>query len=172
VRTVLHPWSVPLGGRPTLTGDWAGTLRTASGAHYGLSLRLAYDERRTTSRPGRRARGTGNRSLLEGSGEVCNRRGERYSYTINGSPYDREGTSSWLNLGSLDTGVTGSAWYFEGYWEGDRLLLTGTNSFELDERPVGGRPHLLTLDPLVGTLQRAPLSALEAVCQRLAAEAR
>jgi hypothetical protein len=171
VRAALHPWSVPLGGRPTLTGDWAGTLRTASGAYYGLSLRIAYDERTRTTRPGRRP-GTSNRSLIEGSGELCNRRGERYSYTLHGSPYDRDGLTSWLNLGSVDTSVTGSAWFFEGRWEGDRLLLTGANSFELDERPVGGRPHLLTLDPLVGTLQRAPLSALESVCQRLAAEAR
>ena len=168
-RLVVAPWSVPLGGRPTLTGDWTGTLRTASGLRFGLGLHLEYDVPEIS---GTRTRSRSSDQInLIGTGELCTRRGERFPYELYGSTHDWGGSRARLSMRSLDTGVTGSGWGFQLAWDGDRLALAGTNSFELDERPVGGRTHLLTLDPLVGELGRAAASPLETVCRRLVAEA-
>lgn len=165
-RIVAEPWSVPLGGRPTLTGEWVGTIRTASSLRFGLALKLDY----YTSSSGGRGRSN---IKIDGSGQLCNRRGDRYDYGISGSTADWGGGSSRLTLGSRDTGVNGSGWGFQVRWQGDQLTLTGVNDgFELDDRPVGGRSHLIVVDPLVGELRRAPLGALDAVCRKLVAERR
>lgn len=164
-RALFAPWSLSLGGRPTLIGDWAGTLRTASGLRFGLGLHLAYH--------GSASRGGSGRSAvnIDGSGEICTRRGERFPYEVYGGTNDWGGSHGRLTMRSLDTGVTGSGWGFELAWEGDRLAVAGTNAFELDERPIGGRTHLATLDPVIGELGRASASPLETVCGRLVAEA-
>jgi hypothetical protein len=44
-RLLFAPWSIGLGGRETLTGPWAGSLKTRWGTGYGLFLALEYKER-------------------------------------------------------------------------------------------------------------------------------
>ena len=53
-RVVMAPWSIGAGGRDTLVGTWSGSLRAQQGAEYGLYLDLAYWERSSNSRRGRR----------------------------------------------------------------------------------------------------------------------
>jgi hypothetical protein len=161
-RLVVDPWSVPLGGRPTLTGEWVGTIRTVSTLRLGLALRLDY------AGVGESGEGRRTRSSIRGSGQLCNRRGERFDYDVRGGAAEWSGGTSALTLSSRDTSVNGSSWSFRVRWEGDRLTLNGENSFELDERPTGGRSHLLQIDPLVGQLGRAAFQELDAVCRDLA----
>src|SRR5262245_2975023 len=77
-RLVVDPWSVPVGGRPTLTGEWVGTIRTVSALRLGLALRLDY------AGVGEASEGRRTRSSIRGGGQLCNRRGERYDYDLRG----------------------------------------------------------------------------------------
>ena len=167
-RAVFDPWALPMTGRPTLLGDWTGTLRTASGMHFGVALHLDYRAIDWTQTRGR-SRST-RRDNLEGRGVICNRHGERIDYRIFGDTNDRDGTSSYLDLSSVETGITSHGWGFDARWDGERLLLSGTSSFHLDGRPTGGRPSLAVIDPVVGELRHAPFDNLARICATLAAE--
>jgi hypothetical protein len=167
-RAILDPWALPVPGRPTLLGDWAGTLRTASGMHFGVALHLDYREI-DWSRTRRRGRSP-RRDNLEGRGVLCNRHGERIDYRLFGDTNDRDGTSVDLDLSSVETGTTSNGWGFDARWDGERLLLSGTSSFYLDGRPTGGRPSLAVIDPVVGELRLAPFGDLDRICASLAVE--
>jgi hypothetical protein len=165
LRAIFDPWSLPLPDRPSLLGEWTGTLRTASGLHLGLALRLDYH---SSSGRGGRTRGAN----IEGRAQICNHRGERFDYNVDGDTDTWDGRLSHVGLGSVDRSVNGSAWGFRAVWEGDRLMLSGLNSFELDERPTGGRPSLAVVDPIVAELRRAPYGDLDRICAELAVEGR
>jgi hypothetical protein len=166
-RAIFDPWALPITGRPTLLGDWTGTLRTGSGMHFGVALHLDFRTREWT---GRRRSGSSRRDNLEGRGVICNRHGERIDYRLLGDTNDRDGTSSDLDLSSVETGITSNGWGFAVRWDGERLLLSGTSSFALDGRPTGGRPSLAVIDPVVGELRQAPFGDLDRICASLASE--
>jgi hypothetical protein len=160
-QTVLQPWSVPLGDRPTLTGEWVGTIRTASTLRLGVGVRFDYY--------GFAGRGSSGWGEFRGIGQICNRRGDRFDYNVRGITTDWTGAVSNVTLGSVDTSANGTAVRFQTHWDGDRITLTGVNeAFELDERPIGARSHLIVLDPLAGDLRRAAMSSLVSVCRALA----
>jgi hypothetical protein len=169
LRAIFDPWALQLPDRPTLLGEWTGTMRTGAGLHYGVGLRIEYHGR------GRGAGRGGTRNLnIDGRGQGCNWRGERYDYELYGGTDDRDGTSSDLTLRSLDKSVNGSGWGFQAFWDGgDRVTLSGlVGGFELDGRPTGGRSSPGLVDPLVADLRHASFSSLDQICASLAAEGR
>jgi hypothetical protein len=168
-RAIFAPWALPIPGRSTLLGDWTGTLRTGSGMHFGVALHLDYRTRDWT-RASRRGSRSGPRDNLEGRGVLCNRHGERIDYRLFGDTNDRDGTSSDLDLSSVETGITSNGWGFDAHWDGERMTLSGTSSFYLDGRPTGGRPSLAVIDPVVGEMGQAPFGDLDRICASLAAE--
>jgi hypothetical protein len=101
---------------------------------------------------------------------LCTRHGERIAYRLFGDTNDRDGTSSDLDLSSVETGITSNGWGFEARWDGERMTLSGTSSFYLDGRPTGGRPSLAAIDPVVGELRQAPFGDLDRICASLAEE--
>lgn len=160
LQAVFAPWSVPLPGRPTLVGDWVGTLRTGSGMPIGIALHIDY--RGGSDGAGR------SRIDQEGRAQLCNRGGERYDYTLTGATRDWGGATSLIGFASTDRTARGSGWSALALWDGDRLTLSGSDApFLLDERPPFGRPVLAVVDPVVGDLHHASFGDLDRLCASL-----
>lgn len=112
-RVLLNPWSMGLGGQPTLTGYWEGTVDVAAGDRRNVVVQLRYHLPITTG-----ASPTGWDSL-KGAIEVCGPAGTLTSGPT-GEPENRSGsrfgvdpwnaTGPGLRLGRL-----------RGQWEGDRI---------------------------------------------------
>ena len=83
-RLLFAPWSVGFGGRATLTGPWAGSLKTRRGAEYGLYLALEYRSRSTSYR-GSGAISASGSTNLQGRATLCTPKGERYEYGVSGT---------------------------------------------------------------------------------------
>jgi hypothetical protein len=169
-RILFASWSIGVGGRPTLTGPWAGPLTTPHGAAFGLYLDLEYKERPGPSyRTGGGALGINN---LKGQATLCTPTGERYEYDVSGKadPFGEIG-ALWLEYG--DPSLSGFDMQLTGAWRGDALDLT------IVKNPFGPNGRLLAAPASSGvdpddyfvpvTLTERDRAAFEATCQRIRA---
>jgi hypothetical protein len=172
-RLLFAPWSIGIGGRETLTGPWAGSLKTGHGAEYGLFLDLEYKERPGPSyRSGGGALGSTN---LQGRATLCTPTGERYEYEVSGKADPLGGIEKvWLEYG--DPSRSGLDLQLTGAWRGGALELTTTkNPFLSGGRLLAARTSSSS-DPVDPADYFAPAAlttrdraAFEATCQRIRA---
>jgi hypothetical protein len=171
-RLLFAPWSIGFGGRTTLTGPWAGSLKTRQGAEYGLYLALEYRSRSTSYR-GSGAISASGSTNLQGHAMLCTPTGERYAYEISGTadPVGRIG-GLWLEYG--DPGLSGLNMQLTGAWRGGALDLTITkNPFLPDGRLLAARTSSRSEpdDPddyfAPATLTERDRAAFEATCRRI-----
>jgi hypothetical protein len=170
-RLLFAPWSISVGGRETLTGPWAGSLKTRRGAEYGLLLALEYKERPGPSyRSGGGALGNTN---IQGRATLCTPKGERYEYEISGKADPMGGIEDlWLEYG--DPRLSGLGLQLTGAWRDGGLHLTTTKDpFLPDGRLLAART-LSSADPIdpddyfaPATLTERDGAAFEATCQRI-----
>jgi hypothetical protein len=171
-RLLVAPWSISFGGRETLTGPWAGSLKTRHGAKFGLFLDLEYKERSGPSyRSGGGAMGSNN---LQGRATLCTPKGERYDYEVSGKADPLGGIEKlWLEYG--DPSLSGLGLQLTGAWRGGALDLTTTNNPFLGGRLLAART-LSSNDPVdpdnyfgPATLTERDRAVFEATCQRIRA---
>jgi hypothetical protein len=168
-RLLFASWSIGFGGRATLTGPWAGSLRTPHGAELGLYLDLEYRER---SGPSYRTGAATPSNNLKGHATLCTPKAERYEYEIDGKADPFGGIDGlWLEYG--DPGLSGFDMKLTGAWRGDALDLTiSKNPFLPDGRLLAARTSS-DVDPddyfAPVTLTERSRSAFEAICQRIRA---
>jgi len=165
-RLLFAPWSIGLGGRETLTGPWAGSLKTPNGAEFGLLLNLEYKERT--------GRGVGGSNNLQGRAVLCTPGGERYEYDISGKADPLGGIEDlWLESG--DPRLSGLGMKLTGAWRGGALDLTTINNPFLDGRLLAartaGRDDPVDPDDYFApaTLTERDRAAFEATCRRIRA---
>src|SRR5690349_13140732 len=83
------PWAFESAGHPALPGVWIGSLTTATGHQHGVFLEMYLPEPK-----GRRGLRRDWRSNpygeVAGTLRICDEHGKIRSYTIEGSPEDRE----------------------------------------------------------------------------------
>lgn len=171
-RVITAPWSIGLGGRDTLTGSWAGSLRARQGAEYGLYLDLEY--RSNVQGPGGRGGGVSDDvpDNLQGRATLCTPTGERYEYAVKGYA-DLIGSleTLWLEYG--DPRLSALNFRLSGTWQPGALTLrTDTNPFLPDGRFVNDR-WVSSDDPNDSfepfTLTARDRGAFEATCRRIQA---
>ena len=166
-RVVMAPWSIGLGGRDTLVGTWSGSLRAQQGAEYGLYLDLAYWERSSSSRRGRR----GSRPNLKGRAVLCTPVGERFDYAVTGAA-GRSGDIKQLWLEYGDPKLSALNFRLSGAWRPGALALTVPrhNPFLPDGRFVFPRT-VSSADPddyfAPATLTARDRATFDAICQRV-----
>jgi hypothetical protein len=168
-RLLFASWSIGYGGRATLTGPWAGSLKTRHGAEHGLFLALEYRER---SGPSYRTGGATPTDNLQGHAALCTPAGERYEYEVSGKadPLGRiEGL--WLEYG--DPRLSALNLRLTGAWRNGALDLTITkNPFLPDGRLLAARTSS-EVDPhdyfAPATLTERDWATFEATCQRIRA---
>jgi hypothetical protein len=165
-RLLLAPWSIGFPGRETLTGPWAGSLKTPNGAEFGLLLDLEYKERS--------GRGVGGSNNLQGRATLCTPKGERYDFEVEGQADPLGGIEKlWLEYG--DPRLSGLGLQLTGAWRGGALHFTTT-----DQPYLGGRllaaPTSSGNDPVdpddyfaPATLTERDRAAFEATCRRIRA---
>ena len=73
---IVAPWSMGLGGSPTMTGSWVGSLRSKWGGEYYLHLTLEWDP--PSMRGSSRSRRASSRGDLTGTARICNRAGKEF----------------------------------------------------------------------------------------------
>ncbi len=165
-RLLFAPWSIGFPGRETLTGPWAGSLKTPNGAEFGLLLDLEYKERS--------GRGVGGSTNLRGDATLCTPQGERYEYDVSGTADPLGGIEKlWLEYG--DPGLSGLGLQLTGAWRGGALDLRTTKNPYLGGRLLAARASSGN-DPVNSDDYFAPATpiardraAFEATCQRIRA---
>jgi hypothetical protein len=168
-RLLFASWSIGFGGRATLTGPWAGSLKTRQGAEYGLYLDLEYKPR---PGPSYRTGGAMGSENLQGHAALCTPKGERIDYEISGNADPLgEIEGLWLEYG--DPSLSGFDMRLTGAWHGGALDLTITkNPFLPDGRLLAARTSS-GVDPddyfAPVTLTERDRAAFEATCQRIRA---
>lgn len=120
---ILAPWSMGLGGGPTLTGTWVGPLRSQWGSEYHLSLDLAYEPPHGHTSRRRRTRLRGE---LVGEARICNRAGKEFRLEVSGSA-DRPANDVEINLEARDSQYRESL-PLRGAWHGETLRLAAFTS--------------------------------------------
>ena len=169
-RLLFAPWSISFGGRETLTGPWAGSLKTRHDAEHGLFLALEYRERPGSY--GSRGGALGH-SNIKGRATLCTPKGERYEYEVSGKADPMGGIEAlWLEYG--DPRLSGLNLQMTGAWRDGALHLTTTkNPFLSDGRLLAARTPRSDepIDPddyfTPATMTERDPEAFEATCQRI-----
>jgi hypothetical protein len=177
----MYPWAHPLLGKPTLAGEWSGTLRAAHGERsvlFGIYLDIRHDL-------WRRYRSTD----FDGEVEICGPSGIETAGSISGR-YDRwvlPGAAHFqLNFGSPARRIPIAAARpslrepylgvidarLKGSWTGGTAVVSGAGSlaFVIDdgskwqELSSASEPLTLPGTTLTGTLQRCTKADHAAAC--------
>ena len=132
---ISAPWSLGLGGAPTLTGSWVGSLRSKWGSEYHLHLDLAWEPPRIrTSRRGR----SSSRADLTGKARICNRAGKELRLAVSGDA-DRSASDVRIDLEVRESPYRESL-PLRGAWHGDTLQVDAfTTPFGPEGELRGGR---------------------------------
>jgi hypothetical protein len=116
-RLVQNPWSTSLGGRPTLTGYWQGTVDFAPDDRRDVVVHLRYNWD-----PGRDRSGW---PSIMGAIEVCGPRGT-LTADLSGEPENRSGSRFWVDPKD-SAGPAIRLGRVHGKWDGDRIAIRGTS---------------------------------------------
>jgi hypothetical protein len=123
-QLLFAPWSMGLGGAPTLTGTWTGPLRSKWGSEYYLHLDLAWDPPRLNTS---RSRGrSSSRADLVGTARICNRAGKEFRLEVSGDA-DRSASEVRIDAEARDSRYRESL-PLRGAWHGDTLDLSAFTS--------------------------------------------
>lgn len=123
---ISAPWSLGLGGGPTMTGTWVGPLRSKWGSEYHLHLDLAWEPPSLrSSRGGRSGRGS-SRGDLTGTARICNRAGKEFRMEVSGDA-DRSASDVRIDL-EARTSQYRESLPLRGAWDGDTLQLSAFTS--------------------------------------------
>lgn len=160
------PWGYASSGRPTLTGSWVGTLRTAGGQSYGVLLALELPDIVRERRSYRRGR----YGALEGTARTCDTTGGIRSYTVYGAPETRDATR--IQLGSTPVeqpqteGTTLST--MQGTWDQATTLHVETHFiYYKNGGAVSGPEHPETQKAAPLHMSRGGDAEFSAACARV-----
>lgn len=133
------PWAFASADHPALPGTWVGTLTTATGRKHGVFLTMYLPE--PTNRRGTRDWRTNPYGELAGTLQMCNDDGLVRSYTIEGSPNDRDAHTLHFYSTPVEKqrpdGLT-SNWY-KGTWDNaNNLAFTVSFHWEKDGAAISG----------------------------------
>jgi hypothetical protein len=117
-QLLFAPWSLGLGGGPTLTGTWVGPLRSKWGSEYYLHLDLAWDPPRLSS--SRNSRSSG--GDLTGTARICNRSGKEFAMAVGGDA-NRSASDVRIDVEARASRYRESL-PLRGAWHGDTLDLS------------------------------------------------
>jgi hypothetical protein len=127
-EVLFAPWALGWGGSPTLTGEWAGPLRSKWGSEYYLYLDLDW----------KAPRGRTSRAGLIGAARICTRAGKEHQMTISGDA-DPSAQDVRIDVEARQSRYRESL-PLRGAWDGETLRLSAfTTPFGPDGELIGGR---------------------------------
>ena len=113
--TAFHPWARSFTGQPTLTGEWLGTLKTATGRHLVVWLELKHPVGRGTC---------GNCPRIDGTARTCEAGQPPFDYEVWGNVEDWRGERFALKTLLVGEERVLSLGYLQGSWQADSMALS------------------------------------------------
>jgi len=119
---LFSPWAFYIGGHfsPTTSWEGSGTVKSSTGATYGLYLKLAHYSARRSSRN------------LTGAALLCTPQGETYQYNVYGwiehAWLYTEGKHTRLDLWKVKGAPIDTSFRLEGLWHQGDLVLKDNGS--------------------------------------------
>ena len=160
------PWGYPSSGRPTLTGSWVGSLRTATGLQRGVIIDMKLPDISGRRRKYRRSR----YGSLEGTARTCDESGLVRAFTVSGAPENRDATRLHLTglpvekpaLNGLRLGT------MQGTWDqANTLHIEAQLYVEKDGGTTSGADYPDTEKPAPLHMTHGGDSEFRAVCARI-----
>jgi hypothetical protein len=163
---VNAPWAHGIGGRPTLTGHWRGTLSAHASPGGVVSLEIirgsgarrrgvpqAFDNSRLTGQP-----------LLHGTATWCRADGTARQYTLRGfATHSGDSVTVTFTPRSLPNGASQELQDMHGVWTGSAVVLTGFMQMYLAKpghpRQSAPTPDTLQLHAVQGAVDTACASS-------------
>jgi hypothetical protein len=166
---LLLPWAFERAAGSAVTGNWVGSLTTATGRPLGVVLELSLPEPKGG---GGFVRDWENAPYgeLEGTARVCEPSGEVHSYTVEGEPENRQATRLSLYATPSESpapeGLTFS--WMNGNWDRvDRLTLTVQFYWKKDGASISGPEYPDTQSDAVLELTRGGEVDFQTICASL-----
>jgi len=166
---LLLPWAFERADGPALTGNWVGSLTTATGRPLGVVVELILPEpkgeggfvRDWHSAP---------YGELEGTARVCEASGAVHSYTVEGEPENRQATHLSLYASPSESpapeGLTFS--WMNGNWDrADHLTLAVQRHWTQGDGSISGPEYPETQSDAILELTRGGEVDFQTVCAAL-----
>ena len=165
-RAVEAPWSIGVGGRPTLTGTWEGARRAQLGTEYRFYLALAYASASAD------ADRFGRSDNLTGEARLCSPAGHVWTYPVTGRA-NRSGDAVTLDLWTpAEAPAMPAPGRVEAAWQGgDELTIRGGYNPLMPDGTFVASRVVGSDDPddsfVQATLGRGDLASFGTRCQAL-----
>lgn len=165
-RAVEAPWSLGMGGRPTLTGTWEGPRPARLGTEYRLYVALAYESSAAD------AKRYGLSDNLAGEARLCSPTGDVWLYRLRGQA-TRAGDTLTLDVWTPAEGPPmPTPGRIEAAWHGaDELTIAGGYNPLMPDGTFAASRVVSSSDPddsfVPSTLVRGDLATFDTNCRAL-----